>query len=128
MKFITLAAAMMLATVSQAHGQAAYAPSRANVPFLPPLAFDHPYSGKQQVIRAGAELMAHLCPRPDPGKRMTGCAVRVASGAECLIVIANDEILRSVGIYDAKVILRHEIGHCNGWPGDHPGARALAEF
>jgi hypothetical protein len=21
--------------------------------------------------------------------------------------------------------LRHEIGHCNGWSGDHPGARVI---
>jgi len=24
-------------------------------------------------------------------------------------------------------ILRHEIGHCNGWPGDHRGARTWRE-
>jgi hypothetical protein len=23
---------------------------------------------------------------------------------------------------DREDVLRHEIGHCNGWPGHHPGA------
>jgi hypothetical protein len=22
-----------------------------------------------------------------------------------------------------EIVLRHEVGHCNGWPGDHPGMR-----
>jgi hypothetical protein len=27
------------------------------------------------------------------------------------------------GGYDPAVFIRHEIGHCNGWPATHKGAR-----
>ena len=59
---------------------------------------------------------------------MVGCAIRVADGAECLIVVGDDNILSGVGVYDSKIVLRHELGHCNGWSGDHAGARPLAEY
>jgi hypothetical protein len=49
-------------------------------------------------------------------------------GKECLVVIGDEDILLTLGVFDAKVVLRHEIGHCNGWPGDHPRARPLAEY
>jgi hypothetical protein len=31
------------------------------------------------------------------------------------------EIVRAAG-YIPAIVLRHEIGHCNGWPKEHPGA------
>jgi hypothetical protein len=34
------------------------------------------------------------------------------------------EIVRAAG-YIPAIVLRHEIGHCNGWPKEHPGAGAL---
>jgi hypothetical protein len=45
----------------------------------------------------------------------------------CRIIIANDDLLhdrvKALGFWDFEIILRHEIGHCNGWDGDHKGAR-----
>jgi hypothetical protein len=35
-------------------------------------------------------------------------------------------IVRAAG-HDPDIILRHEIGHCNGWGPNHEGARTLAE-
>jgi hypothetical protein len=40
-----------------------------------------------------------------------------------LVVILNDELLKEVSPWSYDVILAHEIGHCNGWPGSHVGAR-----
>jgi hypothetical protein len=39
----------------------------------------------------------------------------------CHILIAPLKELQKSG-YTLDTIRRHEIGHCNGWPGDHPGA------
>jgi len=128
MKMIPILAAMML-LASQAHGQSlAYAPNRGNVKFLPPAEYDHKYEGRLQVIRGSASLIAHLCPAPSPGYRMTCCAIRMAEGRECLVVLADDDLLLRVGVYDSKIVLRHEIGHCNGWPSHHPDGRPLANF
>jgi hypothetical protein len=40
----------------------------------------------------------------------------------CHVYIAEDEILKAAGL-TYEIAYRHEIGHCNGWPADHPGAR-----
>jgi hypothetical protein len=42
----------------------------------------------------------------------------------CLVYILDDSALRAVG-YSYEQALRHEIGHCHGWGGDHPNARHL---
>ena len=42
-----------------------------------------------------------------------------------MISMVNDEVLRKWG-WNSGLILRHEIGHCNGWAGDHPGIRAIS--
>jgi hypothetical protein len=38
--------------------------------------------------------------------------------------IAKDEIINPAGANRAAV-LRHELGHCNGWSPDHTGARKV---
>jgi hypothetical protein len=76
----------------------------------PPAQYDHPYSG--QVIEqrlSQAELM-RLCRGP-----AEGCAT-VINGV-CYIALPASE-------KDANVLAamrRHELAHCNGWPGNHPG-------
>jgi hypothetical protein len=40
----------------------------------------------------------------------------------CAIVVLNDELVRAAG-HEPNVVLRREIGHCNGWPADHSAAR-----
>jgi hypothetical protein len=58
------------------------------------------------------------------GNNRIACSIREAES--CTIIIVTDEhALASVGTtYD--VVLRHEIGHCNGWTTpDHADARYL---
>jgi hypothetical protein len=38
----------------------------------------------------------------------------------CHIYVANDNALRATG-FSYALALRHELGHCNGWPANHPG-------
>jgi hypothetical protein len=40
----------------------------------------------------------------------------------------KNPLLRRYGVFDYKVVLAHEIGHCNGWSADHAGARPLSEY
>ena len=48
---------------------------------------------------------------------------RDVTKVDCTIHIVDDKVIRAAG-YEPDVIRRHEIGHCNGWPADHRGARA----
>jgi len=50
---------------------------------------------------------------PPPGYRFSGCAHVTARSCE-------------VWRIDDGTVRRHEIGHCNGWPSDHPTAQELA--
>jgi hypothetical protein len=86
---------------------------------MPPLQFDHVYQGKLTVKRVDPDQMRLACPKPKPGNTMLGCA-HVGQGA-CEIIILDDASLADLG-FNSDIILRHESGHCNGWPADHPNA------
>jgi hypothetical protein len=94
--------------------------------FLPPIEYDQPYQGHMVVIRGDKAQMVGLCPKT-PMPITLGCAIHVGEGRGCIVVIANDEILkRTPWSYD--MVWRHENGHCQNWGGDHRGARpATAE-
>jgi hypothetical protein len=91
---------------------------------LPPLEYDHPYPGKLRLVEVGdqEELMSH-CPRakkPAPSSVMLGCT---NIGSEyCTIYHAPKQDIERYG-GTLNMTLRHEIAHCNGWPGDHPAAQ-----
>ena len=86
---------------------------------LPPTEFDRPYAGKLTVLKEDHyAFIRHVC-RDTPNA--LACSYRTYDSVSgetlsCLIMLGpvahNDE-----------QVLRHEMGHCNGWPGDHPGAR-----
>jgi hypothetical protein len=40
------------------------------------------------------------------------------------IIILDDASLARLG-WNSDIIIRHELGHCNGWPADHPGAETV---
>jgi hypothetical protein len=77
------------------------APQLVNDVLLPPAEYDRPYRGTLSVIRLDtrAEVTARCgwgaiaCAREDRGY--------------CEVIMFRDETRESV--------LRHEIGHCNGW-------------
>jgi len=92
---------------------------------LPPEEFDHPYPGELRITRVESEdHMRALCKGVIfMTNRAVGCNVRFGDQV-CIVFIGTDDLLATVGL-DYETTLRHEIGHCNGWPGDHPGARYL---
>jgi len=76
----------------------------------PPPQYVHPYHG--QVIEhrvSQAELVA-LCHGPANGCSWVNAGV-------CHIALPSDEKDRRL----IASMRRHEVGHCNGWPGYHPG-------
>jgi hypothetical protein len=84
---------------------------------LPPLRYDRPYEGHLTI-----ETVANWAALPASCRglsvRLVACAIRgesVRNGDYCRIYIL--EHARS------DLVLRHEIGHCNGWPGHHPDER-----
>jgi hypothetical protein len=54
-----------------------------------------------------------------------GCANLYDVGG-CHLYIADDDTLNSFpSVISYPAIYRHEIGHCNGWPADHPTHAAV---
>ena len=111
-----------------AYGQAALTPYNAAA--LPPAEYDRPYNGPLIVIRGDEKLMRQMCPRTKLPITL-GCQYFIRmTGTEtpeaCVIVVANDEILKTAG-WPYEIIKTHERAHCNGWPKDHPGQRKATE-
>ena len=119
--------AILALTLSSA--ACAQADDWSKLPFLPPLEYDHPYAGEIIINRVGPEVgVALSCPTAGfPAGRAIACNQRRLGPKErCEIFIASDSIIASVGL-TYEIVLRHEIGHCNGWSGDHQGARYITE-
>jgi hypothetical protein len=100
---------------------------------LPPLEYDRPYPGKLVVVRGDMDYMRATCPKVENYPFALGCSYRLTGGelGVCLVIIADEETLK-VGrhknyghTWSYNVVLRHEIGHCLGWPANHDGARPL---
>lgn len=89
----------------------------ASVPahaMLPPLEFDRAYHGKLTVVWLNRARMFWTC----WGSISCAYGGWLAGSTACTIYLPNFKTR------DPKwMIRRHEIGHCNGWPAHHPGAR-----
>lgn len=79
--------------------------------YLPPREYDHPYYGKLDVQIVTASRARELCPR-------FGVACVVEQSPSLCIIVVNGEYARWL----ARIV-RHEVGHCNGWPSTHPDTR-----
>jgi hypothetical protein len=100
--------------------------SRKVARILPPVEYDHPYNGKLTVAIVNKEQMARLCPKASLYPIGLACAYPYETMSMCQIVMITDDIIVAVG-FTPKIVLRHELGHCNGWHNDHRGARILPE-
>ena len=91
---------------------------------LPPVEYDKPFGGKlEEVVVKSREEMDASCKRIGlslPNVPL-GCGKLLAAD-HCVIYLARDEVNRSVGL-TTDLVRRHEVGHCNGWPKEHPGGR-----
>lgn len=77
---------------------------------LPPARYDHPYAGKVNIF-AGYDGSISAIGQPCfPWMGAHACAKII--GGECYIYAWAGKL--------TPELLRHEIGHCNGWPADHP--------
>lgn len=82
----------------------------------PPARFDHAYSGKIRVYNLPQNQVAMECKKligwATP--KMHGCSQH--NDTECIVITVDKTFMGAT----PKAVLRHEIGHCNGWPGNHP--------
>lgn len=81
-------------------------------PFMPPKKFDHPFKGKVYIHYQGLTriILASLggwayTPIPPPGAK------------ECHMFIPKTGWY--VNEEGQKALIRHEMGHCNGWSPNH---------
>jgi hypothetical protein len=77
----------------------------------PPIEFDGPYKGRLTVTNLeDYGIIRYICKNP------TAVACAIHTSGNCLILLGP-------GTWSNKDVMRHELGHCQGWPADHPGAR-----
>jgi hypothetical protein len=83
---------------------------------LPPTEYDHPYKGKLTVtVMEDDTTIFENC-------RISLIACAKRREGNCTIFVRDAQYIKRRG-YDPDWVMRHEIGHCNGWPASHAGAR-----
>jgi hypothetical protein len=87
---------------------------------LPPAEFDKPYEGKLIVTELPNKEEVRIdCGLPEP---KLACAFPRPHKSECEIIVAPEEHILRDG-YLPAIVMRHEIGHCNGWSEKHEHSR-----
>jgi hypothetical protein len=100
--------------------------AQRNHVLLPPLEYDHPFtSGDLYVVdvEGDPEKMKEWCkilPPPAMGKVRLGCTIGYP--LHCTIIHMGTDYISKQG-YTLNIVMRHEIGHCNGWVDSHEKAR-----
>lgn len=78
---------------------------------LPPPQFAKPYTGLLSIVKMDDySVLRSLC------NSATAVACSIRSSTSCLIMLGPN-------VHDNEQALQHELSHCVGWPGNHPGAR-----
>ena len=86
-----------------------------------PVEFDFLYMGRLVIDRSSSQdEIKRRCP-PTTFPYHLGCG-GPQPGGWCHILMADDETIRKYG-WTPEIVLRHEMGHCNGWTLDHKGTR-----
>ena len=87
---------------------------------LPPPEYDRPAFVRVIPARTMEEVL-RLC--QTAGQPMACTWRETIGGRPCVIVIPVVGFVAprgTVTVEDRAAIIRHETGHCNGWPADHP--------
>jgi hypothetical protein len=92
---------------------------------FPPAEYDHLYTGNLTIERvADPAAVQAQCPNL---KEPVGCAKHAKDFSWCKVYVVSDAFInkypaerRKLFGYSYENFLRHELAHCNGWPGDHP--------
>lgn len=88
----------------------------------PPARYDHAYSGKLTLTKIPQAQMQKACQRlfakyglkDTTSFQQHGCAK--AFPESCIVITIDNTYMGAT----PAAVLRHELGHCNGWSGDHP--------
>ena len=125
MKYLALAVLALACTASAAVAE----PRMRLMNILPPAEFDIPYTGKLTIWRTKSEQALRAILTPDQAT-WSGLAAaahnRKAPGTPatvCDIYVVEDAVLKARG-HSLAFLLRHELGHCNGWAG-HDGGKKI---
>ena len=105
-------------STAQTTPKAAALPPRTNL-ILPPVEYDKPYEGNL-VVQEVATIEELIATCGVPRKWALGCATLTSWG--CHVYLVPESLMKKYGWW-REAMMRHELGHCNGWPGDHPGQR-----
>jgi hypothetical protein len=97
----------------------------------PPPEFDKPYEGILAIYRMPLADVQKLC-----SVNTYACSwvkhipiSQIGDRIACYIIISPDDVLAQRGERQGyNDVLRHEIGHCNGWPSDHSNRQAKWEW
>jgi hypothetical protein len=93
---------------------------------LPPPQYDVAYVGKLEILRyIYIEELRAICDARDHESRVVACAER--KDHSCTIHLGPYEKLIATGHTFAS-IMRHELGHCNGWSAQHEQAQWVSSF
>lgn len=107
-------------------------PALAGGVALPPVEFDHPFSGRLvvrqlpywEVQQACGEVQFYESGRVEACSRLFPDPMD-ATQMVCFVIYPrwNGE---DIGTDFLVSLIRHETGHCNGWGGEHLGARFIS--
>lgn len=89
----------------------------------PPARYDHAYTGKLTVRYLPQRLVVGACEslfkkykvKAKTSMTQRGCAA-TTSKASCTVIVVDKPFKGAT----PKAVLRHELGHCNGWKAHHP--------
>ena len=83
---------------------------------LPPKEFDHEYDGELKIQHMIAEDIDELCRGAvRDGQRALACTrAFYGNPKSCTIYMMTEDDLARLG-WNYNIVLRHELGHCNGW-------------
>lgn len=102
---------------------------------MPPKGYDHPYAGKLPKHRVAYGNAYAMCDKISmrrfgthypmsfamiDGRKLYGCTIKNKDGTKPEIVYSYDPTGKDPKMEDNT--FRHERGHANGWPSNHPNA------
>lgn len=114
----SLVAALMFITSTEAY------PADDRLAPQPPWYFDYPYQGNLEVTYKPSPDLVHVACTSGPlgvkdtplGFKVRACAFSYNEGKNCDIILPAKRFYTNEAW---QSIVRHELGHCNGWNGKH---------
>jgi hypothetical protein len=97
--------------------------ARSETAMVPPAKYDHAFAGKVSVTGGTESQTRASCRMFAP----YGCSTLLTPTHCAVYAVAAGRSAGGQVITAAfhAAIVRHEVGHCNGWPAHHPYARFL---